>query len=61
MRGTTRTVAIAGVSALALLTAACSGDSGGATLAGRKPAANTATHSPALADSRKKMDFWMLR
>ena len=31
MRGTTRTVAIAGVSALALLTAACSGDSGGGT------------------------------
>ena len=31
MRGTTRTVAIAGVSALALLTAACSGDSGNGT------------------------------
>ena len=27
MRGTTRTMAVAGVSALALLTAACSGDS----------------------------------
>ncbi len=47
MRGTTRTVAIAGISALAMLTAACSGDSGndgssstsGSSTAGANPSA----------------------